>query len=119
VCLDELGRTVGESAVAWSAAGLQRLVERLRALAAEGCEVTLAVEAEDATEEVARVLCGCGLPVKAVAGWMVEALWRAHKRRRQTVVVRAHCLAQVLLVSDCPPVGLGAPAGVAHAAEAA
>ncbi|MBI4701223.1 MAG: hypothetical protein HY744_08710 [Deltaproteobacteria bacterium] len=110
VCLDEIGRLLHAGPVAWSEPGVGGLVRSLKALAGSELEVTLGVDAEDADEAMARVLGRSGLPVKLVGRWMVEALWHSHKRRRQTVVTRALCIAQVLLVADCPPRPLAAAA---------
>lgn len=104
VCVDELGRAVYQGWLSWSASGVQRLLESLRAMAAaSGGEVTLGLEDGEVPEDISRALCSSGLVVKTVRRWMVEGIWRSHKRRRQTVAVRALCIAQVLWVADCPP----------------
>lgn len=110
VCVDELGRCVYQGALPWSASGVQRFLESLRAMAAaSGGEVTLGLEDGELAEDISRALCSSGLVVKTVSRWMVEGMWRSHKRRRQTVAVRALCIAQVLWVADCPPGPLALP----------
>ena len=116
VCLDGAGRPVREGSVAWSRPAVGQLLDGLKVLIASGVEVTLGVDAEDGDQEVASLLGRSGLPVKAVERWMVEALWRSQKRRRQTLATRACCLAQVLLIADCPPGRLAGTAGEGGAA---
>ncbi len=104
VCVDDLGRSIYQGWLPWSASGVQQLLESLRAMAAvSGGEVTLGLEDGEVPEDISRALCSSSLVVKTVSRWMVEGMWRSHKRRRQTVAVRALCIAQVLWVADCPP----------------
>lgn len=118
VCLDEIGRPVHEGALAWSAPGMRRMVELLSAAVAGGAEVTVGLPIDEAPPDMLRTLCESGLEVRAVEAWMLDALWRSQKRSRQTVVMRARCVAQVLLIACCPPGRLRSSEGkvvVSHA----
>lgn len=109
VVLDGLGVVRQQGTVAWSASGMARLLEPLQRAAQAGVEVVLGVLSEDAAAaepedvEVMQALGSCELSVRRVEAWMLDALWRSHKRRRHTLVMRAHCLAQVVLVATSPP----------------
>jgi hypothetical protein len=122
VCLDMLGHTLTSFAVTWSTEALRRFVDTARQAAQQSdIEVVVGLEQEnlDDDPQLARALIQTGVHLLAVEQWMVEALWRSHKRRRQTTQFRAQCIAQILVISECPPRQLGKTVALGAAADGA
>lgn len=106
VCIDGLGRPVGQFCVAWSGEKLVQTLGRVRVAAGEESEITVGLESEDVDDEIQEALLRSGHLAKVIERGVVEGLWGCVARRRQDVRVRARCLAQLLLLADYPPVAL-------------
>jgi len=106
VCIDGLGRPVGQFCVAWSGEKLVQMVGRVRLGASEELEITIGLEAEDVDEAMQEALLQSGHQAKTIERGVVDGLYGCVARRRRDVRVRAQCVAQLLLLADYPPVAL-------------
>jgi len=103
VCIDGLGRPVGQFCVAWSGEKLLQMLGRVRVSASEELEITIGLEAEDVDDELQEALLRSGHLAKTIERGVVDGLYGCVARRRRDVRVRAQCVAQLLLLADYPP----------------
>lgn len=106
VCIDGLGRPVGQFCVAWSGEKLLQMIARVRICASEEVELTVGLETEDVDDEMQDVLLRSGYEAKTIERGIVDGLYGCTARRRRDVRLRAQCVAQLLLLADYPPVAL-------------
>lgn len=106
VCIDGLGRPVGQFCVAWSGEKLLQVLGRVRLCASEEVEITIGLETEDVDDELQDVLLRSGHEAKTIERGIVDGLYGCTARRRRDVRLRAQCVAQLLLLAEYPPVPL-------------
>jgi hypothetical protein len=103
VCIDGLGRPVGQFCVAWSAEKLLQVLARARVGASDETELTVGLEAQDVDDEMQEALRRSSHLVKTIDRRVVDGLYGCVARRRRDVRARARCVAQLLLLADSPP----------------
>jgi len=104
--MDAMGRRIGMRSFAWSAPKVRVLLRSLLEHVPGDSAVTVGFESEDVDDEMGEAALACGANAKVIEREVVEALWQCMHRRRQTVESRALLIAQLLLLSDYPPVPL-------------
>jgi hypothetical protein len=92
VCIDGLGRPVGQFCVAWSAEKLLQVLGRARVGARDETEFTVGLEAQDVDDEMQEALLRSSHLVKTIERGVVDGLYGCVARRQQMRVRYARCV---------------------------